>query len=141
MNHDPDMQVGKRVLLVEDERLVRETIRLLLGQIGFTVVEANNGAEALGLFAQGRYDLVVTDYEMPFLKGNELAARIRRVAPRQPILMMTGFGHDAGPDNPVDVVMDKPLNFARLRRTMDWLLSGGEGDLAEPFLAELHQCN
>jgi CheY-like chemotaxis protein len=134
MNDNRDMPVRKRILLVDDERLVREMIRLLMGQVGFTVVEANNGAEALGLFAQGRFDLVVTDYEMPFIKGNELAAKIRQMSPRQPILMMTGFGHNAGPNNPVDAVIDKPLDFARLRRMMDWLINGGEGDLAEPLV-------
>jgi len=135
------MTVRKRILLVEDERLVRETIRLLLGQFGFIVVEANNGAEALGLFARGHFDLVMTDYEMPFLKGNELAAKIRRLAPGQRILMITAFGHIASPDNPVDAVIPKPLDFARLRATMEHLLNGGEGDLAEPWLTELHQCN
>ena len=54
---------------------------------------------------------------MPFLKGNELAAGIRRMAPRQRILMITGFGHKAGPENPVDAVMGKPLDFARLQAT------------------------
>jgi len=141
MNTARILKVRKRILLVEDERLVRETIRLLLGEIGFTVVEANNGAEALGLFARGQFDLVMTDYEMPFLKGNELAAKIRRLAPGQPILMITAFGHIASPDNPVDAVIGKPLNFARLRMTMEQLLNGGEGDPAEPWLTELNQCN
>ena len=136
-----DMAVRKRILLVDDERLVREMIRLAMGHVGFTVVEANNGAEALSLFAQERFDLVVTDYEMPFLKGNELAAKIRRLAPRQPILMITGFGHNAGPHNPVNAVMGKPLNFARLQRTMDWLINGGEGELAEPCVSEFNPSN
>ena len=134
-------KVRKRILLVEDERLLRETIRLLLGQFGFTVVEANNGAEALGLFARGHFDLVMTDYEMPFLKGNELAARIRRLAPQQPILMITGFGHKAGADNPVDAVIDKPFDFDRLRTITEQLLN--QTDLATPGgpLAERHQSN
>ena len=141
MNDNRDTTVGKRILLVDDERLVRETLRLLLGQIGFAVVEANNGAEALGLFAREPFDLVVTDYEMPFVKGNELAARIRRISPRQPILMMTGFGHNASPNNPVDAVLAKPLNFARLRTIMHQLLNEGQRNQAEPCLAELNQFN
>lgn len=141
MNTARILKVRKRILLVEDERLVRETIRLLLGQIGCIVVEANNGAEALGLFARGQFDLVMTDYEMPFLKGNELAAKIRRLAPRQRILMITAFGHIASPDNPVDAVIGKPLDFARLQMTMEQLLNGGEGDPVEPSLTELNQCN
>jgi two-component SAPR family response regulator len=81
------------------------------------------------------------DYEMPFIKGNELAAKIRRLSPSQPILMMTGFGHSLSSDNPVDAVMDKPLNFGRLRRMMDRLLNEVEESLAEPCLAELNQAN
>jgi two-component system sensor histidine kinase/response regulator len=112
----------KHILLVEDEALVRDTVRLALGQLGCRVVEANNGAEALGLFARGRFDLVMTNYEMPFLKGNELALRIRQMAPGQPIVMITGFAHQAGADNPVDAVMSKPLNFDRLRTITQQLL-------------------
>jgi len=141
MNTNGDTPVAKRVLLVDDEGLVRDTVRLLLVQIGYRVVEANNGAEALGLFARERFDLVMTDYEMPFLKGNELAARIRRLAPRQPILMMTGFGYSASPNNPVDAVINKPLDFARLRILMEGLLNEVEGTLAEPCLAEFDQFN
>jgi CheY-like chemotaxis protein len=110
-----DAQESKRILLVDDERLVRELTSQLLRQDGHTVVEANNGAEALGLFARGQFDLVVTDYEMPFLKGNELAARIKLLAPRQPILMITGFRREAGPNNPVDAVLSKPFHSAKLR--------------------------
>jgi len=141
MNSDGHTAGEKRVLLVDDERLVREMVGLMLGQIGYRVVEANNGAEALSLFIRGDFDLVMTDYEMPFLKGNDLATRIRRIAPCLPILMMTGFKHKAGPDNPVDAVIGKPLDFARFRMTMEHLLNGGEGDPAAPRLAELNQCN
>ena len=114
---------GKRILLVEDERLVRETLRLLFSVDAHTVVEANNGAEAFALFLKGQFDLVVTDFEMPFLKGDELAARIKRVAPRQPILMVTAYGHRPTLDNPVDAVVSKPFNTARLRTIMAELLS------------------
>lgn len=141
MNSDGHTAGEKRVLLVDDERLVREMVGLMLGQIGYRVVEANNGAEALSLFIRGEFDLVMTDYEMPFLKGNDLATRIRRIAPCLPILMMTGFRHKAGPDNPVDAVIHKPLNLAGLRMVMDQLLHGNEGTLEEPILPELHRSN
>jgi CheY-like chemotaxis protein len=141
MSINRDMAVEKRILLVDDERLVRETIKLLLAQIGFTVVEANNGAEALGLFARERFDLVVTDYEMPFVKGNELAARIRRIAPLQPILMLTGFGHNANRGNPVNAVLGKPLNVGRLQEIIRQLLAERHEDPSEEHLAELNPLN
>jgi CheY-like chemotaxis protein len=70
MNRNSDAITGKRLLLVEDERAVRDTLRLLLSSDGHTVVEANNGAEAFAVFTASKFDLVVTDFEIPFVKGN-----------------------------------------------------------------------
>jgi DNA-binding response OmpR family regulator len=123
---------GARILLVEDERVVREALRKLFTADSHTVVEANNGAEAFSLFHREKFDLVVTDFEMPFVKGDELAARIRRVAPNQPILMITAFAHRPSIDNPVNVVVNKPFNASRLRSIMNELLSqpGEDSDVA-----------
>jgi DNA-binding response OmpR family regulator len=115
--------VGKRLLLVEDDRGFREMLKAALSVHPYTIVEANNGAEALGLFRHGGFDLVMTDFELPFLKGNELATRIKQLAPRQPILMITGHGKRPGPDNPVDAVLNKPLDFGQLRTVMARLLA------------------
>jgi CheY-like chemotaxis protein len=128
MQRKTDMLSGKRILLVEDERVMRETLRRLFEQDLHAVVEANNGAEALTLFRSGKFDLVVLDFEMPFVKGNELAARIKMVAPAQPILMITAFQHRPSRDNPVNAVLSKPFTSARLRETVAQLLSQpGEG--------------
>ena len=106
---------GKRILLVDDQREVREGIKLMLAEDGHSVVEANNGAEALNLFARGKFDLVVTDFRMPFVTGDELACRIKQIAPWQPILMVTAYGEQPCKSNPVDVVLCKPIDFDRLR--------------------------
>ena len=113
---------GKRILLVDDERTFRETVRSLLDNDDHIVVEANNGAEALALFAKGRFDLVLVDWEMPFIQGNELAAQIRQLAPDQPILMITGYPRRPGRTNPVDAVLCKPFNLKHLRTAMAALL-------------------
>ena len=118
-----DKMLRKRILLVEDERSVRESIARLLSKDEHTVVEANNGAEAFALFTRGHFDLVMTDFEIPFMKGNELAARIKQLAPWQPILMITGHGKRPGPDNPVDAVLNKPLDLDQLRTAMAKVLS------------------
>jgi CheY-like chemotaxis protein len=104
--------------LVDDERAVRDTIRQLLLHDEHTVVEANNGAEALRLFVQDRFDVVLTDCFMPFVKGAELATSIRRLAPDQPILMITGYGIKSGPHNPVDGVLRKPFDLGALRSAL-----------------------
>jgi CheY-like chemotaxis protein len=110
---------------VDDERSVRETVRRLLTHDHHTVVEANNGAEALGLFAQDRFDLVVTDCVMPFIEGDELAAKIRELSPQQPILMITGYGRKPGRNNPVDAVLHKPFELSDLRTAIELVTEKG----------------
>jgi CheY-like chemotaxis protein len=117
-----DRILRKRILLVDDERFIRESIGRLLSKDQHTVVEANNGAEAFALFTRGQFDLVMTDFELPFMKGDELAARIKQWAPRQLILMITGHGKRPGPDNPVDAVLNKPVDLDQLRTAMAKLL-------------------
>lgn len=118
-----DKLLRKRILLVDDERFVRESIGRLLSKDEHTVVEANNGAEALSLFTSGQFDLVITDHEIPFMKGSELATRIKQLAPCQPILMITGHEVTPSPDNPVDAVLNKPFNLSQLRKAIAELLS------------------
>jgi CheY-like chemotaxis protein len=116
----------KHILLVDDEGSVRAALRFLLLNDQHTVVEANNGAEALALFTQKEFDLVILDCQMPFMKGDELAIRIKNAAPRQPILMITAYSLKACPDNPVDAILNKPFDLARLRQTMAQLLDAAE---------------
>ena len=56
------------------------------------------------------------------MKGNELATHIKRLAPRQPILMITGFERRPGPDNPVDAVLHKPVDSDKLQTAIATLL-------------------
>ena len=115
---------GKRILLVDDEASVRESFRALLQIDDHTITEAKNGAEALDLFTKGQFDLVMTDFEMPVMKGNELAVRIKKLAPKQPILMITAHGKELGDsENPVDSILNKPLTLDELREAIATLLS------------------
>ena len=115
---------GKRILLVDDEPSVRGSFRMMLEIDDHAVTEANNGAEALDLFIQGQFDLVTTDFEMPVMKGNELAVRIKKLAPKQPILMITAYGKELGDsENPVDSILNKPFTLDSLRGAIAKLLS------------------
>jgi CheY-like chemotaxis protein len=114
---------GKRILLVDDEPSVREAFRMMLMFDGHSVTEANDGAEALDLFTKGQFDLVATDFEMPVMKGNELAVRIKQLAPKQPILMITAYGNRLGDsENPVDSILNKPFTMDNLRGAIAMLL-------------------
>ena len=115
---------GKRILLVDDEPSVRGAFCMMLEIDDHIVTEANNGAEALDLFTQGQFDLVMTDFEMPVMKGNELAVRIKKLAPSQPILMISAYGKELGESgNPVDGILAKPLIMDSLRGAIAMLQS------------------
>ncbi|MGO8927248.1 MAG: response regulator [Limisphaerales bacterium] len=115
---------GKRILLVDDEPGIRGSFRMMLEIDGHRVTEASNGVEALDLFTKDQFDLVATDFEMPVMKGNELAVGIKRLAPKQPILMITAYGKELGDsENPVDSILNKPFTLDDLRRAIAKLLS------------------
>lgn len=110
---------AKNILLVDDDLEVREAIRLLLAIDQHNVTEAGSGQEALRLFAGSSYDLVITDYLMPEMLGDELAHRIKALAPAQPILMITAYLEKLGQiRQPVDAVVGKPISLDALRRAM-----------------------
>ena len=118
---------GKRILLVEDERNIRELVKTVLSADGHTVAEANNGVEGLSVFRKEPFDLIIIDFGIPFMQGDELAVRIKQLAPHQPILMMTGQGIiRPGPRNPVDAVIAKPFDLGRLRQMTANLLEKRE---------------
>jgi len=111
--------VRKRILLADDQPEVRSTIKLLLRLDEHSVVEAGNGREALDLFSRDRFDLVITDYAMPEMRGDELAENLKRLAPSQPILMLTGSVEAlGGAKNPVDALLRKPFSLGELRRAI-----------------------
>lgn len=117
---------GKRILVADDQPEVRETMRLLLGLDDHTVVEASNGTEALALFVRDQFDLVITDYLMPEMKGDELALGIKRLAPEQPVLMITGSAHNLpAQKNPADALLNKPFTLTALRESIADVLELG----------------
>jgi len=85
------------ILLVEDEEAVRRLARRVLEGVGYRVLEAASGWEALTLADgwQGRLDLVVTDVIMPGMSGQELSARLRQQRPGLRILYVSGYTDDA----------------------------------------------
>jgi CheY-like chemotaxis protein len=116
--------VGKRILLVEDERGARESIKLLLTIDRHQVAEAAGGAEAIRLVKSQPFDLVILDYFMPGMRGSEVALQIREIVPSLPILMVTAYLEKLGDaDKPVDAVIGKPFGVAELRGAIGELLS------------------
>ena len=106
----------KRVLLAEDENQVREAIRLLLTVDEHRVTVARDGKEALSIYKPGEFDLVITDFVMPRMQGDELTTEIKKLAPNQPVLMISAYTREANLTNtPADALLSKPFSFADLR--------------------------
>ena len=81
-----------RILIIDDEELIRETIRIKLEQSGHEVVEAANGADGLRVFAEGSFDLVITDIIMPDQEGIETIRKIRQRDAEIGIIAISGGG-------------------------------------------------
>jgi two-component system, cell cycle sensor histidine kinase and response regulator CckA len=84
------------VLVVEDEAAVRNLLRRVLQSCGYTILEAQDGKEALEIAQRhaGRIDLLVTDLVMPKMSGRELAERLTQARPGMRTLMMSGYSND-----------------------------------------------
>lgn len=84
--------MGEKILVVEDEPLIRKAIREVLQRIGgYEVGEAGDGVEAVKLLHNRRFDLVITDLVMPRMDGLKLLKHIRSMSPRIPVILITGY--------------------------------------------------
>lgn len=112
----------KRILVVDDEPSVCDAVRLMLAFDGHEVATANSAKEALGLFEQRPFDVVITDYVMPSMKGDELAAQIKARNPKQPVIMITAYAEmlqsSGTPLKGVDAVISKPFLLENLREVI-----------------------
>jgi len=112
----------RRVLVVDDDPLVCESIRRILELDQHQVEIATSGHDALAAIQRGNFDLIILDYEMPGTKGDAIAAAIKAKAPQQSIIMITGHTEAlrlAG-DFPlaVDQVITKPFDMQELREAV-----------------------
>ena len=119
---------NETILLTEDERDVREVAREFLESGGYTVIEARDGIEALGLVEkhEGAIDLLITDMVMPRMTGQELAARLKEQRPKLRMLYMSGYSERAAADSlraePGVKLLAKPFSRSALLRTVHELL-------------------
>ncbi len=95
---------------------------MLLEFDGHKVVTAINGKDALALFDEGGFDLVITDYTMPGIKGDELALALKARVPGQPVIMLTAHAEmirtTAVPLVGVDQLVSKPFQFQDIREAI-----------------------
>jgi CheY-like chemotaxis protein len=118
----------RRILVVDDEPYVCDAVRMMLAFDGHQVETAGSGKEALSHFAKGKYDVVITDYAMPGMKGDELALAIKSIAPEQPIVLITAYAEMLkSADTPltgVDSIVSKPFLLENLRAAIEDTTAG-----------------
>src|SRR6185503_11949315 len=110
-----------RILIAEDEEVLRSLVARALAQDGHAVVTASDGAEALEVLAResGGFELLLTDIRMPIMDGIALALAAARDHPQVAILLMTGYADQreraSGLDALIHDVIAKPFSLATIR--------------------------
>jgi two-component system response regulator PilR (NtrC family) len=130
------------VLIVDDERSMRDFLKILLEKEGHDVIVAENGNKALTLLPDYDVDIVVTDIRMPGMSGIELLEEIKESRPRLPVIMITAF---ASPDDAVVAMkngafdyISKPFNVDEIKAIIESATSkrhkaGRPPELSEAF--------
>lgn len=118
----PPAKPKLHILVVDDERLVRESVNMLLSYDGHQVETANDGEDALRKLAAENFDVVITDFEMPKMRGDSLAVAIKARWPEQPIILLSAYGEifkAEGKQIPgVDLILSKPFLLETLRQAL-----------------------
>lgn len=109
----------KRILLVDDQPGILQTLRIILDADGYEVETARSGREACAILNQECFDLAVTDFDMPEMKGDELARQIKERWPETPVVMLSGSAEllrASGRELPgVDALISKSFELTEFR--------------------------
>ena len=128
------------ILIIDDEKNIREGLAAALEMDGYNVVLAADGESGLQLVGRGDIDLVITDLRMPGISGEEVLAKVTSESPGLPVIVLTGHGTI---DSAVDAMragaydfLTKPLNLDRLSLIVKRALQNRELSLQHRQLKE-----
>jgi CheY-like chemotaxis protein len=112
----------RRILVVDDEALICDAVKMMLDFDGHVVETASSAKAALALLEKSKFDIIITDFEMPIMKGDELAAAIKARDPKQPVVMITAYAEmlqaSGNPLTGVDFLISKPFLLENLREAI-----------------------
>ena len=126
-----------RILVIDDDVKLNESLRLTLQEEGHQVTAAPGGQEGIDAFHSARlslvpFDVVITDLGMPYVDGRQVIAEVRAAAPHTPIILLTGWGKgldaDGEPPPEVDRVLGKPPRMRELRAALAEVTAGRTGN-------------
>lgn len=124
-----DEHLGKRILVVDDEEIVRETVLAILAALGFRATAVPGGAEALALLEKGDIpDLMMLDLTMPGLNGADVFKRLRNRGMKFPVLVVSGYSEDKlsslFPGKGPDGFLQKPFSPDSLKSKLNDTFAG-----------------
>ncbi len=129
-----------KVLLVDDEGVVRETLAEMLEDEGCEVTMASDAEDALLKFQKYQCDLVLTDLSMPGLNGYELAKRIKSIDKAVPVFLITGWNQldrkFMESNNMISGIIEKPFNMEEIRKQF-YRVMNGNGEARKPASLKL----
>ena len=118
-----------RILVIDDEQLLRSTVVMILTRAGFTVEEASDGQAGIAMFHKNPPDIVLTDIFMPNRDGIEIITELKHSSPQTKIIAMTGGGHlrmmeiaSAAQVLGADHVLNKPFDSESLLAAINVVL-------------------
>jgi len=122
----------RRIMVVDDEEGIRHVLSTALSGMGYEVVTASSGTEALNLFLKSSFALVLTDLEMPGMDGWNLASRINDRFPNIPVMLMTGQAREDVTEkvkgSSVNSVIFKPFRLEGILKTVQKMLDTESSD-------------
>jgi CheY-like chemotaxis protein len=117
----------QRLLVIDDDPLLREALLRILETEGHDVTVVDGGQAGIDAFTAAHregqpFDAVMTDLGMPYVDGRQVAAAVKKLSPRTPVILLTGWGQRLNTEQSVpahvDVVLSKPPKLPELRRTL-----------------------
>jgi CheY-like chemotaxis protein len=107
----------EKILVVDDNDSIRSIVAKMLARLGYDVSSADSGENGLSVFLRNKFDIVLSDYEMPGMDGVALACNIKKHAPGMPVVIMTGSGREdviSQSLHVVDNVISKPFTLEEI---------------------------
>ena len=111
------METGEKILVVDDNNLFRIVVSKMLSRLGYEVLSADSGENGLRIFLKNKFDIVLSDYEMPGMDGVAFACSVKKNSPHTRVVIMTGAGKEtvfSRKSTAVDEVISKPFTLVEI---------------------------